>query len=322
MSEPELVISNCLIVVFCLTSFLLWYRYFSASRAGRPWLVFEQRTPVPWGLLHLVGIVFISLCSQSGVKALWFGDLDFSLPLKSMSAVQQTQVISLMAVSSIFSCLGCVAFLRWVTGATFIDLGVDWRQTPSRIRMGLIAFVMLAAPVLAIHAVLTQIQPPDHPIFRMLESDESGRSIWIAFVAAVLVAPVWEELLFRAILQGWLENIVYTSRWLRRPVHDPGQVHGFLLSGGSEGRRALVQDVGESESSVVQPAMIPILLSSAIFAAMHIGQGPAPVALFFLAIGLGYLYQRTHSILPCIAVHMALNGLTWLVLWLQLGDSP
>jgi membrane protease YdiL (CAAX protease family) len=40
---------------------------------------------------------------------------------------------------------------------------------------------------------------------------------------------------------------------------------------------------------------------------MHASHGPDPVPLFVLALGLGYLYQRTHRLLPCVVVHLLLN---------------
>jgi hypothetical protein len=54
----------------------------------------------------------------------------------------------------------------------------------------------------------------------------------------------------------------------------------------------------------------PILISSLVFALMHLGQGPAWVALTVLAIAMGVLYQRTHRIMPSLVVHFLLNGLT------------
>jgi len=68
-------------------------------------------------------------------------------------------------------------------------------------------------------------------------------------------------------------------------------------------------------TDAMKPALWPILLASAVFAALHIGHGHAPIPLFFLAVGLGYLYQRTHRVLPCIIVHMALNASSLLLLW-------
>jgi membrane protease YdiL (CAAX protease family) len=78
-----------------------------------------------------------------------------------------------------------------------------------------------------------------------------------------------------------------------------------------------VPDAVNSRPSSRQPQALPILASAGCFAAFHLGQGPAPVSLFVFALGLGYLYQSTHRILPCIVVHMALNAMTVSLLWLQ-----
>jgi membrane protease YdiL (CAAX protease family) len=61
--------------------------------------------------------------------------------------------------------------------------------------------------------------------------------------------------------------------------------------------------------------LLPIVLSSALFALAHVGHGPDPIPLFFLALILGYIYQRTHRIVPCIVAHMLFNSLAMLVLW-------
>lgn len=51
-----------------------------------------------------------------------------------------------------------------------------------------------------------------------------------------------------------------------------------------------------------------IVFTSLLFAVMHWGHGLAPVPLFFLSLGLGWLYQRTHRLLPSIVVHFCLNA--------------
>ena len=68
------------------------------------------------------------------------------------------------------------------------------------------------------------------------------------------------------------------------------------------------------------PSRWPIVASAAMFAIMHLGHGPAPIALFVLALGLGYLYQRTHRVLPCIVVHALVNTLTLVALGLSLVE--
>lgn len=65
------------------------------------------------------------------------------------------------------------------------------------------------------------------------------------------------------------------------------------------------------------PPFWPVLVSSTIFALLHWGHGPDPIPLFVLAVGLGYLYRQTHRALPGIVVHMLLNGVSMLMLFLN-----
>jgi membrane protease YdiL (CAAX protease family) len=66
------------------------------------------------------------------------------------------------------------------------------------------------------------------------------------------------------------------------------------------------------------PPRWPIFVSAAIFALMHAGNGPDPIPLFFLALGLGYLYRQTHRITPSMTVHFLLNAASMTLLWMEL----
>jgi len=65
----------------------------------------------------------------------------------------------------------------------------------------------------------------------------------------------------------------------------------------------------------------PILLSGFAFGLAHIGHGVAPVALFLFGMVLGYLYQRTHRLVPSITAHLVFNAHSMLVLWLTLPPT-
>ncbi|EMI47206.1 CPBP family intramembrane glutamic endopeptidase [Rhodopirellula sp. SWK7] len=65
-------------------------------------------------------------------------------------------------------------------------------------------------------------------------------------------------------------------------------------------------------------AIWPIVVASILFAVMHWGQGLAPIPLFFLSMGLGYLYRQTGSLVPSIVVHFVLNGFTMSATLLEL----
>jgi membrane protease YdiL (CAAX protease family) len=59
----------------------------------------------------------------------------------------------------------------------------------------------------------------------------------------------------------------------------------------------------------------PIVISSVAFGLAHFGYGPEPVPLLLLGLVLGYLYQRTHRIVPCIVAHALFNLFTMIILW-------
>src|SRR5690606_35129689 len=59
----------------------------------------------------------------------------------------------------------------------------------------------------------------------------------------------------------------------------------------------------DTRSDWTPTAVWPIVITSLVFAVMHWGQGLAPIPLFFLSLGLGYLYRQTGSLVPSIVVH-------------------
>jgi CAAX prenyl protease-like protein len=64
-------------------------------------------------------------------------------------------------------------------------------------------------------------------------------------------------------------------------------------------------------------AALSIAISSVVFALLHYTHGPDWIPLILLAAGMGYLYQRTHRLLPSLTVHACLNGLSMCGLWVQ-----
>ena len=117
------------------------------------------------------------------------------------------------------------------------------------------------------------------------------------------MAPFVEELLFRVALQGWLERVqmLAQSDTIEPPAATP------------EGAAMVEQQPTSSDRLMPWP----IVISSLTFALAHLGNGPDPIPLFFLALALGYLYQRTHRLWPSLVVHATLNSCSLLMLWLQ-----
>jgi membrane protease YdiL (CAAX protease family) len=60
------------------------------------------------------------------------------------------------------------------------------------------------------------------------------------------------------------------------------------------------------------------MVSATAFGLAHFGYGPEPIPLFLLALVLGFLYQRTHRIIPCIVTHSLFNLFSMIILWRML----
>ena len=198
-----------------------------------------------------------------------------------------------------------------------------------------------------VHAWLTG-QPPDkHPLTELGRS--GGAQEWILFVLqTVWIAPVIEELLFRGLLLPWLartQPVRSDAAFTVRPHDRPLAI--MLLAVGVAALLHLTEtraawDAGDwrGVAAHLAPAafflaLLPldliarriarlrrhlrlrsvqhvraIVASSALFAAVHAQVWPSPVPLFVLAIGLGYLYVRTRSLVGPMVVHGMFNAVS------------
>lgn len=210
-----------------------------------------------------------------------------------------------------------------------------------------------------------------HPLVRFLAAHQGAWwAIALAAGVGVLVAPLVEELLFRVLLQGWLE--ARESRWRRQspllkqlprgvlPVVLPALVFasmhfrsgpppvdtdtlGPTLLGNALGSLASLlfavcvlrlhfgadaadvglnlrpwfKDVGRGAIAfavLLVPIYLVQLALTKLLAPWEIAADP--FALFLLAIALGYLYYRTHRLLPSLALHVCINLFGLLATWL------
>jgi hypothetical protein len=93
---------------------------------------------------------------------------------------------------------------------------------------------------------------------------------------------------------------------------DPGATSAYTLP---EEAVTAVASLGEPEPGGWREPLAPVLLTSALFAAVHLPQWPAPIAIFFLSVGLGVVYQRTGSLIASFVMHALFNGFSTLILF-------
>jgi membrane protease YdiL (CAAX protease family) len=160
---------------------------------------------------------------------------------------------------------------------------------------------------------------------------------WIALAfAAVVVAPVLEELVFRGVLQRWLGTLTWGGAG--------AIVAAFalaVLQRGSAFREAWSERQAEEMLQAALPALFVLAMlpgyfvvqrlsrtpnggavygTALLFAAVH-SSWPHPIPLFVLGLGLGWLAYRTQSLIAPIVLHSLFNGVACVEL-LRMSEPP
>ncbi|MCA9013817.1 MAG: CPBP family intramembrane metalloprotease, partial [Planctomycetaceae bacterium] len=73
-----------------------------------------------------------------------------------------------------------------------------------------VAFLLALLPVMALLLLTYPFRTEEtlHPFFQLLKEHPHFSTISWIFISAVLVAPLFEELIYRVIFQSWLEDIL------------------------------------------------------------------------------------------------------------------
>jgi membrane protease YdiL (CAAX protease family) len=162
-------------------------------RRGVPVVPGRPHRPVPWEGSDVL-IVLIGFGMMANVAG---GIIGPEPPLDGSLAAQ----IVIVALTSIIACGWLVA-----RGATVVDLGFAPLRPREDVTLAVVGLAVVLAPLLALNAWLTTIQPYDHPVIDFLLTHRNAWGISLVVATACVAAPVGEELFFRRILQGWLEK--------------------------------------------------------------------------------------------------------------------
>jgi membrane protease YdiL (CAAX protease family) len=281
---PLLVSLLLLILVISLAlNVIVWPKVSRGDAVLPP----ASRSQVPWGSLGAL----LAVCGTAmGIGAAFGRSAPTELVALDLFSVGVLELVMLAAV------IGVVVLKHRPTRANW---GLPSTRTEARadILLGLAVGCFALVPVMGLQVMMVHFfGQSEHPLLQGLVRDRDPLLFVAALFLAAIVAPLFEEVAYRLLFQGWLE------KELVRPV---GEV--------SEGD----DPPDESPPTTVQWA--PIAVSSIAFALAHAAHGPDPVALLPLAVLLGYVYQRTHRILPTIVAHAAFNSFSLAALWVQLA---
>ena len=275
----------------------------------------------PWPLLAVMGSgLFVWYWVQAGfiayvrAKAARAGNPPAQFDLSSLS----TGDWAFLAVVP-----GAVAFIVLLAGGLAAGdgqlrrLGLGVAQIPVGLRKGLIACVIILPPTYLVtwlsenlYQMLHYRHEQEHELLKAM-GESSGRGARLMLIlGATVVAPLFEELLFRGHVQtlirrGLIALGVSPPRAIQ-PV-DPGSVTVLSQINGPPEGLPQAQPVIAARSIAWQ-TWAAILLTSGLFALVHpMWTWPS---IFFLALGLGYTYERTGNLWASMTVHCAFNSVS------------
>jgi membrane protease YdiL (CAAX protease family) len=200
-----------------------------------------------------------------------------------------------------------VAFTGGISG-----MGLTWRGLPRGLGIGIIAFLLLMPPIflteltsIAINLIVTNKPPTEHPLLEELQNHPSASEMTLLIFTACVIAPIVEEIFFRGLLQTWLCRLFSIAR--KSPSPQPTQSINWPGINSAE----LPADPVNPLAIQPQDRWLAIFITAAIFACVHFSlEGATALApLFVLAVGLGYVYERTGNIWTNITMHACFNTL-------------
>jgi len=166
--KPEPLLN--FVVALCATlSLLTWLRWVVRLWRGEPLVPAERHRRVPWRGMDLAVVVAFYIAAQSvcvGAAFAWTNARDEN-PLETTTVAFQAETATTPAESP----------------------AIAPTPTPST-----------GAPI------ATEGPDTSHPIVQLLRQRHNRGTLLLVLLAGVLVAPLFEEFLFRVLVQGWLAS--------------------------------------------------------------------------------------------------------------------
>jgi membrane protease YdiL (CAAX protease family) len=232
------------------------------------------------------------------------------------------------------------AVLNSTSGTRLERLGLTLRDFGRNILAGASAAVVMIPLVFGVNllmGLLFRLWTPggvsEHALTRLIQTHQLfPAETALLVISAVVTAPILEELIFRGLLLKWFAEHPWASHL--------GVAAALFLA--LAARQDQLHEAWDKRSApaVLQAAtpalfvlaLVPLyalawrrasdqrapalIASSLVFAAAHSAVWPTPIALFVLALGLGYLVLRRGSLVPSITVHALLNGTSCVLMFL------
>lgn len=305
VQTPEMnvgaAMTAALLLVAVFAALVFWGEMYRRRRLGRSMLPREPRRRVPWQGIDVVAVLaaYVAFASlAAGIVRVWLrpevteplpppeGELpDVAHSVLQVLATGNPWVLLLSAVAVVVVAPVVEEFLFRVLLQGWLEAFVA-RRVPQRSRWAR-QLPWASAPIFVSSAV-----------FAAAHIRVAGPGYHTDFLVAMLLAKTVADSLLVCFAVAWLKLRVGATG------ADLGLVPAKFTADVRLGLWSLVGLMGPVYAlQIISFRLLPEQIA------------PDPIPLFFLAIGLGVLYARTHRLAPCVILHAALNAASLALAW-------
>jgi membrane protease YdiL (CAAX protease family) len=330
--EPALSVWGLVLSVFSGVSVLGIAWLLGILRPSRTGL--GHRVPLGRPIAPLLGVVFAGFVVWQAAPILFLSGRSATTQQPATGPASTQQAFTLEDLSPrdlilISVAAPMAAFLVLLGGDALVrphvgqQLGFDRRRFPPGLALG-VCGLLLAMPAVYgtmvasewAYRAIRYTHPSEHDLLRVMGETANPMLKYIIVAAAVLVAPLWEELLFRGHIQTIIRELLIRisnsdqTTVAVAPVVDEGSPPGAVV--------AYASPVTASDERPHAPASwVAIVITSAMFAGVHTPwQMPA---IFVLSLCLGFAYERTNNLWVSVTMHATFNTLMTTYFFLSRG---
>lgn len=192
------ILAGVLVLLLLAGSVAVWIAIARQSKQEESILPTAPRAEVNWPSLP-VALTFAWIAFQL------FSLLFFRKPVAEREPTVEMVVGSIVLYALLLPLL--LGGLRY-RGDAWSRFGITFENAGPDAVVGVKGFLASLIPVYAVMAATLFLRTPDseHEFLQLLRGDDVWYVVVLVALAAVVLAPLVEELMFRVIVQGWLET--------------------------------------------------------------------------------------------------------------------
>jgi membrane protease YdiL (CAAX protease family) len=209
---------------------------------GMPVLPPSKPRMVPWGggsvlatmliwFAMQVSVPVVYIICQSAIRHQPAGVGAGPNPaIDSKADLKPGELMTLSAISNAATLVLVPLLLSATSRARLRDLGVVAAGLPRQAARGVVAYPLLAPAVFGVMFLAIHLWPREpHPLEKAIAQDKSPGMMIILVLAAAVMAPAAEELIFRGVMLGWLTRLALRGK-KPKAYHPMGEGFDELLS--------------------------------------------------------------------------------------------